>query len=31
MSNKKYYVNNIWNKKDFRWCIAGKKLKIPEI
>lgn len=31
MSNKKYYVNNIWNKKDFRWCIAGKKFKIPEI
>ena len=31
MSNKKYYVNNVWDKEEFRRCALGKKFKMQEI
>lgn len=31
MSDKKYYVNNVWDKKEFRQCALGKKFKMQEI
>ena len=31
MSNKKYYVNNVWDKEEFRRCALGKKCKRHEI
>ena len=30
MSNKKYYVNNVWDKEEFRRCALGKKFKMPD-
>lgn len=31
MSKKKYYVNNVWDKEEFRRCALGKKFKMPAI
>ena len=31
MSNKKYYVNNVWDKEEFHRCALGKKFKMQEI
>ena len=31
MNKKKYYVNNVWDKEEFRRCALGKKFKMPAI